>query len=101
MIDVEGRVGARLKSEYRGPPVSSRHVWDDLITHEFSPDDIFGVFVLEGREGTERPKALLSAIQQCALKPEFDQAVFESVINFPIGKRSLRREGKFSKRSPD
>jgi hypothetical protein len=83
MIDAAGRVGARLKSEYRGAPVSSSHVWADLIHSDFSPDDIFGVFALEKAASGDGPRALLAAMEVCGLKPEFDQEAFEKVLNTP------------------
>jgi hypothetical protein len=71
MVDSSGHVTARLRSEYRGPTVGDHHIWDDPFSTEFSPDDVYGVYVL-ANPGAGEVETLLQEIEAFGLTVELE-----------------------------
>jgi hypothetical protein len=80
MIGSDGRVTARLKSEYRGPPVEEDYMWNyHPASRDLPPDDCFGVFVLE-RTGPSGLRNLMRGMGEYGLTLQYSAEGLEQSL---------------------
>jgi hypothetical protein len=92
LIGSDGRVIARLKSEYRGAPIEESYSWTyHPSSRRLPPDDCFFVFVLE-KLGPDGLRALMRTLEERGMNLEYRPGEFERALRFLVGQGRANAE---------
>ncbi len=82
LVGNDGRVAARIRSEYRGDPVEKPYMWTFHPSSMDLPlDEFYGVFTLE-KTGPEGLRLLLRIVKEYGLTVECDSDLIEDALAF-------------------